>query len=291
MKALFYYLLLPFIYLLSVLPFFILHGVADIIFILLYYVIGYRRKVVRTNLINSFPDKSPQEINRIERRFYRYFCDVFMEILKALTISKAALAKRCVMTPQAHAHFKKYTDEQKSIVVVMGHMGNWEWGSNSFSINNSHQLYAIYHELTNPYFDRLMKGMRQRFGAKFIEMRQIYREVLALKGGSNAIGFIADQTPPPEGAYWTQFLNQDTPVFWGTEKIARKMNYPVIYAGLRRIGRSRYEIFAETLCEVPSQTKEGEISEWHTRRLEKDIIANPEIWLWSHRRWKHKRAK
>jgi KDO2-lipid IV(A) lauroyltransferase len=131
--------------------------------------------------------------------------------------------------------------------------------------------------------------MRTRFGTGLIEMRNTVRDMMSKRGELNATAFIADQTPPPEGAYWTTFLNQDTPIFWGTEKIARKLNYPVIYVSVKRKKRGRYMIFAETLVAEPARTAEGEISELHTRRLEKDIIDQPEIWLWSHRRWKHKR--
>ena len=120
-------------------------------------------------------------------------------------------------------------------------------------------------------------------------MRDTYKEMIRLKDEVNATAFIADQTPAPESAYWTTFLNQDTPVFWGTEKIAKKVNYPVVYASVKRTARGYYEILAETLFENPKATVDGEISEAHTRKLEKEIREQPEIWLWSHRRWKHKR--
>ena len=120
-------------------------------------------------------------------------------------------------------------------------------------------------------------------------MKETYKDMLSLRNEINATAFIADQTPPPDNAYWTTFLNQDTPVFRGTEMIAKKMNYPVVYVSVKKIKRGYYEIFAETLFENPKETKDVDISEAHTRRLEKDIIAYPEVWLWSHRRWKHQR--
>jgi KDO2-lipid IV(A) lauroyltransferase len=289
MKAIVFYLVLPLIYLLSVLPFWILYGVSDFFFLLLYYVIGYRKKVVLDNLRKSFPDKTKEEIKKIQFKFYRYFCDFILEILKTLTVSKKTMLKRCKLNENAQSLFDKYYREKKSVIIVMGHYGNWEWAGNTFSILGKHQLYVIYHALTNKYFNNLIIGMRERFGTKLIEMKNTSRDMFSNKDELNATAFIADQTPRPERAYWTKFLNQDTPVFWGTEKIAQKVNYPVIFVTIKRIKRGYYEIFAETLIENPVDTTEGEISEMHTRKLEKEIIDQPEIWLWTHRRWKHKK--
>lgn len=289
MKALGYYLSLPFLYLLSALPGWIFYGVADFFFALLYYMIGYRRKVVMRNLRNAFPAKSEADLKKLEARFYRYLCDLFLETFKTLTISKTSMLRHCRLNENALALFNRYAEANKSVIIVMGHFGNWEWAGNTFSILGRHKLYVIYHPLTNKYFNRLIVDMRTRFGTGLIEMKNTMRDMLSKRGELSATAFIADQTPPPEGAYWTTFLNQDTPIFKGTEKIARKLNYPVIYVSVQRQKRGHYEIFAETLVEEPARTAEGEISELHTRRLEQDISAQPEIWLWSHRRWKHKR--
>ena len=290
MSAIAYYLVLPFIYLISILPFPLLYLVSDGFYVILYYVIGYRKKIVLANLRNSFPDKSDKEIKRLCKDFYHYLCDLFLETFKTLTISKKAMLKHCYFSPQAKAVFDKVADEKKSIVLVMGHLGNWEWAGNTFSLQCKQQLYVIYHPLQNKQFNKLIIDMRTRFGTKLIIMKDTFREMVAKRNEVNATAFIADQTPLPDGAYWTTFLNQDTPVFKGTEKIAQKLKYPIVYACIKRVKRGQYEIFAEMLCENPAGTKEDEISEMHTRRLEKDIIAQPEVWLWSHRRWKHKRV-
>ncbi|MEZ5199570.1 MAG: lysophospholipid acyltransferase family protein [Bacteroidales bacterium] len=141
------------------------------------------------------------------------------------------------------------------------------------------------------YFDRLIKYKRTRFGVSVINNANAFRAMVKMKKDSklNATAFIADQTPPPENAYWTTFLNQETPVFWGTETIAKKLNFPVVFIGMKRTKRGFYEMTPELLCENPNETSHGELSEMHTRRLEQDIINQPEIWLWSHRRWKHKK--
>jgi KDO2-lipid IV(A) lauroyltransferase len=289
LSAIAFYLVLPFLYLISLLPFPLLYLVSDGFYVLLYYVVGYRKKVVLENLRKSFPEKSEKEIQRTCKDFYHYLCDLFLETFKTLTISKKSMLRHCSFSAGSQDVFDRLATEKKSVVLVMGHLGNWEWAGNTFSILCKQQLYVIYHPLSNRQFDKLIYDMRSRFGTKLIAMRETYREMAANKSIVSATAFIADQTPSPEGAYWTTFLNQDTPVFQGTEKIARKLNYPVVYACIKRIKRGYYQIHAEVLCENPKDTRDGEISELHTKRLEKDIIAQPEIWLWSHRRWKHKK--
>lgn len=291
MQAIGFYLALPFIYLLSILPFPALYLISDFVFVILYYVLGYRKKVVTENLQKSFPEKSEQEIAVLRKKFYRYLCDLILESFKTLTISNTEMLKHCKMDEQSILLMKKLYDENKNIILVLGHLGNWEWGGNTFSLVCRQRLYVIYHPLQNKYFNNLLTGMRTRFGTKLIEMRNTFRDMLASKNEVSATAFIADQTPPPEGAYWTTFLNQDTPVFWGTEKIARKLNYPVLFMNVKRLKRGYYEVFAEMLCEEPSKTSEGEISRLHTVKLEKQILTQPETWLWSHRRWKHKSAR
>lgn len=264
---------------------------SDFFCFLLYYVFGYRKKVVYQNLKNSFPEKSHKELKKIEREFYSYLCDLFLETFKTLTISKKEAVKRCAFTPETQALFDKFNDEKKSCIIVMGHFGNWEWAGNSFALTCKQRLYVIYHPLHNKQFNNLIYKMRTRFGNGLYAMRDTIREMIKNRNEVNATAFIADQTPAPESAYWTTFLNQDTPIFWGTEKIAQKMNSPVVYVTVNRLKRGFYEVNAEILVNEPKNTKEGEISELHTRKLEADIKAQPEVWLWSHRRWKHKRTK
>lgn len=253
--------------------------------------LGYRRKVVEQNLRNSFPQKSEREIKAISKRYYKYLCDLFLETFKTLTISRSTMLKHCYFNPAATALFHKLAEENRSFILVMGHLGNWEWAGNTFSMECKHQLYVIYHPLRNKHFDGLMYRMRTRFGTKLIAMKDTFREMLGKRDELNATAFIADQTPSPDKAYWMTFLNQDTPVFMGTEIIAKKIGYPVVYTRIKRVKRGYYEIFAEILIDNPKQTSEGEISAQHTGRLEKDIIDQPEVWLWSHRRWKHKRPQ
>ncbi|MBS1645883.1 MAG: lysophospholipid acyltransferase family protein [Bacteroidetes bacterium] len=271
-------------------PFWLLYRLSDVFFFFMYYVLGYRKKVVIQNLRNSFPEKNEQELKNIQKQFYQFLCDVFLETFKLLTISKKELQKHCQMTGQAQRIFDTYYHQKKSIVTVMGHLGNWEWAGHVFD-STKHQLYGLYHPLSNTYFNRLTVKMRTRFGMKLIDMKHTFREMVAHKAELTNTTFISDQTPQPNNAYWTTFLNQDTPIFTGIEKIAKKFNYPVLYVYLKREKRGYYKIYAQTLFDNPIETKENEISEAHARILEQHILQQPEVWLWSHRRWKHKRPE
>lgn len=284
-----YYIALPFIYLLSLLPFRVLYFVSDVFFLFLYHVIGYRKKVVLANLKNSFPEKSDAELKAICKSFYRYFCDLFLETFKTLTISRKAMLKHCGMDPAAQQVFNRFAEANQSVIIVMGHKGNWEWAGNTFSLCCRHQLYVIYHPLSHAWFNKLIVKMRTRFGTKLIVMKDTFRDMVQNRNELNATAFIADQAPSPEKAWWMSFLNQDTPVFMGTEKIALKMKYPIVYVSVKKIKRGYYTLTADILKVPPYKTGEGEITEAHTQRLESDIIGQPETWLWTHRRWKHKR--
>ncbi|MCB9046259.1 MAG: lysophospholipid acyltransferase family protein [Chitinophagales bacterium] len=289
MSAISYYLALPFFYLISLLPFRVLYILSDFLYFILFHVLGYRKQVVYTNLRNSFPGKTEQEIDQLGRKYYKYLCDLTLETFKTLTISPKAMLKHCGISKESLELFNKLAEKNQSVILVLGHLGNWEWAGNTVSLTCKHHLYVIYHPLSNKHFDGLMYRMRSRFGSGLIPMKDTFRRMLGNRSELTATAFIADQTPSPEGAYWMTFLNQDTPIFKGTEVIAKKINYPVVYGGIRKLRRGHYEIFVEMLVENPKDTAEGEITEIHTRRLEKDIIENPELWIWSHRRWKHKR--
>ena len=289
MSAILYFIALPFIYLLSLLPFRLLYLISSVLCFFLYRVVGYRKKVVRNNLENSFPHYSKNHRSKIEVKFYKYFCDLILESFTTLTISKRSLKKKVKFT--GNKVFKKYLEQDRSVVIVMGHLGNWELAGARFALEDIHQLYVIYHPLQNKYFDRLVYYMRTRLGNRLYAMNDTVRGMIRDRKELNATAFIADQTPAPEGAYWTTFLNQETPVFVGTAKLAKKLNYPVVYVSVKRPLRGRYEMSAEVLIEDPSSFSENEISEIHTKRLERDILENPHTWLWSHKRWKHKKSR
>ena len=287
MGALGYYIALPFIYGVAWLPFPLLYALSDVFFVVIFHVLGYRRRVVRTNLRNSFPGKGEAELRTIERDFYRWFCDLVLETLKTLTITPEQVKRR--ITVEGTEVLERYHREGRSILLVMGHWGNWELGGARFSQLGLHKLNVIYHPLRNERFNALIVHMRTRLGNGLYPMRETTKCMLRDKAQVTATAFIADQTPSPERAYWTTFLHQDTPVFFGTEKIAQKLDRPIVYVGIDRPGRGRYHMRFEDLVPDPAGMPEGAITELHTRRLERDIHYRPSIWLWTHKRWKHRR--
>ncbi len=285
MQALLFYITYPFIYLVAVLPFGALYRLSDVLYHLL-RLSGYRKEVVRKNLRNSFPDKSEDEIEKIARSYLKYLCDLTLETFKTLRMSEAESKERCVF--HQSEWLDKLKSEGKSFIIVMGHYGNWEWAGPSFTLNTGFQLVVIYRPLSNIYFEKMMSAMRTRFGTRITPVNLTLRDMVANRGSVTATAFIADQTATKKNAYWTTFLNQDTPVFTGPEKLATKFNYPVVYMNVQRPRRGYYEVYPELLIPDPKNTVENEISEKFMKRLEKEILIDPTIWLWSHRRWKHK---
>lgn len=279
------------LYGLSLLPFPLLYGLSDLVCFLLYRVFRYRKAVIYKNLKNAFPDEDSAAIDKLARGFYRHLCDLFLETFKTLSISPRSMLRHCSMDPEALTLFHDLAARDQSAILILGHYGNWEWAGNTFSLLCPQPLSVIYHPLSSPAFDRLMYHIRTRFGSGLISMNDTFKTMVRQKGTLTATAFIADQTPQPQKAHWMTFLNQDTPVFTGAELIARKLNYPIVYAVVKRVRRGYYTIQAERLVEAPAGLMEGEITELHTRRLEKDIIASPEYWLWSHKRWKHTRPQ
>lgn len=287
MQALSFYLIYPLIYLVASLPFWALYKLSDLMYYL-FRISGYRKDVVLQNLRNSFPEKSEQEIQALCRAYFRYLCDLTLETLKTITTTAEEAKERCVY--HSPDWLEKMHDEKKSLIIVMGHYGNWEWAGPSFSLSSKYQLVVIYRPLSNPYFDKMMVKARTKFNTKITPANQTLRDMVANRKSITATAFIADQAATTSNAYWTTFLNQDTSVYNGPEKLAVKFNYPVVYMKVRRTRRGYYELTPELLFENPANTADGEILEAFTRRLERDILEDPVVWLWSHKRWKHKRA-
>ncbi len=255
------------------------------LYLVLYRIVGYRKKVVSTNLRKSFPKYSVERLEALEKRFYRYFCDLILESIKNLTIGRVELERRLVfedLTP-----FKKHFEKNQSVVVVMGHLGNWELGGSRFAIEPLHKMYIIYHPQSNQQVDAMLCKMRSRFGNGLYPMQSAFRKMTEHKDDLTATTFISDQTPPFRTTFKLQFLNQETRVYLGASKLAKRFNYPVIYAGIKRVRRGHYSIKLEELVVNPTEhTVEG-IARLFYARLESDIRELPETWLWSHRRWKH----
>ncbi|MEO7387114.1 MAG: lipid A biosynthesis acyltransferase [Gammaproteobacteria bacterium] len=283
-----YLLALPFIYGLSLLPFPALYRISDLLFLLIYRLVGYRARVVRANLKSSFPEKTDEERRKIAADFYRWFCDLLLESLKTLTVTPGAVRER--VTIEGMDILRDYANRKQSVIVVLGHFGNWELAGARYSQETDvPQLYVIYRPLHAKGFDGLLYRMRTRHGTRLYTMKETSQAMERDRGLVTATAFIADQTPHADRAYWLTFLGQDTAVYFGTEATARKFNYPVVYLSIMQRCRGHYCMIVETLAEDPSELPVGEITARHTARLERDIRERPDLWLWTHRRWKHQR--
>lgn len=284
-NRIFYYgIVLP----ISLLPFPVLYLFSDILAFLMYYVVGYRKKVVFENLKNSFPEKSKEERVRIAKKFYRHFCDITLESLKMFTISEKDARERMVYSglevPQ------KYFEQNKSMIVAMAHYNNWEMVAVTVDQQTEHQALAIYKPLTNKYFDKKMLSSREKYGLKMIHNRTVKEDFEAMKNKLTATYFLIDQAPSVHSKpYWTMFLNQETGVLTGTEKYAQAYNYAVVFLDVQKPKRGYYTARFIDVTDSPRSLSDGEITEKVTRMLEGYIKAQPEYWLWSHRRWKRKK--
>lgn len=287
----FSYILYGFIWLVSFLPLRLLYLFSDVCYYLLYYLAGYRRKVVRNNLRNSFPDKSEAELKRIEKKYYRHMCDVFVELYKFWHISAKEISRRCVFkNPEV---LQKHFDQGKGVIGVLGHYCNWEWMVSYTLHLTDVDFYPLYKPVHNKVMDKMMLHIRSRFGSHPVPKNDILRLIVKNKQIKKPFlaAFIADQTPNAQNLnFWMDFLNQDTPVFVGTERIATKFNLPVISLSMKKVKRGYYEVEFFDLCEEPAKLEPGELTQMHTRLLESCIKENPEYWLWSHKRWKHRRT-
>ena len=272
----------------SKIPFSILYLFSDFLFFLAYYVVGYRKKVVLSNLQNSFPEKNKKEIKLITKGFYRNLADVIVETLKVITISRKNLDSRVKINNKEVLY--EYIAKNESVIVLTGHQCNWEWLFISGCSQLTMPIRGIYKFINNPTFENLMLDARSRFGEKPIEMQKSFKVFVKRKNIPTAYGMIADQSPMPnENNLHLTFLNQDTPFFRGPDRFAKILNFNVVFWGMKRIKRGYYEINLEKISEPPYKKDNMEILEKFRDKMEDLIKENPSDWLWSHKRWKHGR--
>lgn len=272
-------------------PFFMVYFWADVFYFIIYYVAGYRKKVVIDNLRKSFPEKSDAEIKSLTKKFYHHLADVTLEAIKAMTISRKQIQKRYVVENVEIPN--EYFDRGQSVLLLTSHYGNWEYGMLATDMAIKHQTVALYLPLTNKYSEKYGVTRRGRFGMKMVAVQQT-KSVFDGSIGNGPFGVImaADQSPSNvERAIWLDFLHHDTACIHGPEAYARKMNMPALYMKISKPRRGHYKLTFEKLIDNPQQYEQGEITKLYFSRLEKDILECPEFWLWSHRRWKHSRNK
>jgi len=284
-----YVLLRSLTWMIQLFPLWFNYLLADFSFILGYYIIRYRRRVVNQNLANSFPHKTLKERELIAKKFYKHFSDSFVETLYFDRISIEE-GKNCVkfLNPEL---LNGYLEQGRQVLTFFGHYNNWEWFCN-LPLYTNHPTYAVYKKLKNNNFDRFYIHLRSRFGVIPLERAATFRQLVSdhQKGIPSMSAFLFDQTPRIyEIHHWVKFLNQDTPVVLGAEKIAQKLDTVVLFLYSQKIKRGHYETKFQLVTDHAGTCAKYEITDKCTHLLEQQIIEHPEFWLWSHKRWKHKR--
>jgi Kdo2-lipid IVA lauroyltransferase/acyltransferase len=283
-----YLLYYGFIIPISLLPFRVLYAFSDFLFLVLYRMVGYRRKVVQMNLKNSFPAKTADELQTIEKLFYKHFCDVIVETFKSFTISKEEILKRMILrNPELT---DQYFAQGRSVLLGGGHFNNWEWFGVAIDMQVKHKSYALYAPLRNKFFDNKMRSTRGKYGLGMISVKETAQFFEEKKDELTLTVFGIDQSPRnSKKAHWMNFLHQDTGVMYGLEKYARDLDYPVVFGNIEKVKRGYYSFYFEPITEHPRQEPEHFIIEATTKRLEMEIFHEPQYWLWTHKRWKRKR--
>jgi len=288
MQLLSYLLIYPFIWFFSILPMRILHLLSDILFFPIYYIIGYRKKVVRNNLHLAFPDKSQKDLLIIEKRFFRHFVDIFMEIIKSFTISNHEISKRMTLkNPEILDDFRK---NKQSIILMAGHYANWEWVS---QLNKSmkYKGYPVYKKIKNKYFDKKIRSSRNRFGANFVATTDLIDLMQSNKDRNKMAiyGLLSDQSPKLNKTYYrNKFMGIHVPIQTGSEMLSKKFNFPIIYLHTKRVKRGYYESTIKILAKHPKEYEDYQITDLFIKELELQIKENPEFYFWTHKRFKHR---
>jgi Kdo2-lipid IVA lauroyltransferase/acyltransferase len=288
MQFIAYILIYPFLWLISILPFRLLYVLSDFIYILIYKVFGYRKKVVSENLNLVFPKKSKHEINKITKAFYHHLCDLIVESIKSMTISETQITNRMILTNVEEIY--RAEEANKSIVLMMAHYGNWEW---TFILQKdiNHINYAIYKRIENKYFDRLIKRIRAKYNSYLITTKETISILTQSKenGELTINGFASDQTPMLNKAHhWNNFMGIKVPIHTGAEMLAKKLDMSVMYLGIKKIKRGLYEATLINLADNARDFNNYEITDAFLKLVEQQIHEAPEYYLWTHKRWKHR---
>ncbi len=288
MQLLLYILIYPILWLLSILPTRLLYIFSTFLFFWVYYIFGYRRKVVKSNLALCFPEKSEKERKTIEKKFYQHLCDMLIESIKSLTISEAEIKRRFKFTNIEEVH--KAEKENKSIMMMCAHYGSWEW---IFILQKYANFngYAVYKKLNNNYFDRLVKRTRAKYNTYLITTKQTVFTLrdLKQKGEMGMFGFLSDQSPKANKAkHWKEFMGIKVPVYIGAESLSKELDMSIMFFKTKKIKRGYYETTFKTVTLNPNEYKDFEITDMFIKYTEELIYEAPEFYLWTHKRWKHK---
>ncbi|MFD2727776.1 lysophospholipid acyltransferase family protein [Hyunsoonleella rubra] len=288
MQFLAYILLYPLLYLISILPFRVLYFVSDILYILIYRIFGYRKKVVVSNLNLVFPEKSPDEIKRITKVFYHHLCDMILESVKSMTISESEMKKRFRFTNVEVV--QDIENQNRSMILMCAHYGSWEWIFILQAYVKSRGN-AVYKRLANKYFDRLVKRIRARYNSYLVTTKDIIPTLIKEKreGIISINGFVSDQSPKLDKAFhWNEFMGVNVPVHTGAEMLAKKLNMAVVFFKVKKVKRGFYETTFETITLNPKEYENYQITDIFLKLVEDQIHEAPEYYLWTHKRWKHR---
>lgn len=282
------------LYLISIMPFWILYGISDVIYVILYYVVRYRRKIVTKNLKESCPEYNTYERKKIERQFYHNFSDYIVETIKIGHISDSQIKKRMVFNNMDIVD--RLFSEKRSIVAYFSHCGNWEWVTSitlwsKYQAGKDVEFCQVYRPLRNKWYDAYMLNLRSRFNSRSLKKKSVLRDLLTLRRQQIPCitGFMSDQKPSKgDTSHIVNFLNHPSAVITGTEQVARKLDMAVVYLDMKKVKRGYYEVDIKLITEDTSLMSEMSITDTYVKLLENTIKRNPAIWLWTHNRWKNK---
>lgn len=288
MQLLAYILIYPFLWLISILPFRVLYAFSDGLYFLIYHIIGYRKKTVKENLHLVFPNKAEAEIVAIRKKFYHHLCDMVVEAIKSLTISEKQMMKRMTFPNIEEIH--KHENNNRSIILMCAHYGSWEW---IFILQNhvKSKGYAVYKQLGNKYFDKLVKRIRAKYNSYLITTKETSNILLKAKseGQLTINGFVSDQSPKLQKAHhWLDFMGINVPAHTGAELLAKKLDMSVVFFAVKRVKRGYYQTTFKTLAEYPNDYKDYQITDAFFKLVEQQIEEAPQYYLWTHKRWKHR---
>lgn len=289
MRFIVYLLSYPFLWCISMLPFRLLYLFSDFVYLIVYYAIGYRKKTVRGNLAIALPHLSDEERLIIEKKSFRHLCDMFLEMIKTMTISNEEISKRFVFTNIEV--FKNLEAQEKSIAIMMAHYASYEWAI-SMNAYVNFSAFAIYKKIANPYFDKLVRDIRSRFKATLITTKETIPVIVNNNKNDELCiyGFASDQSPKISSTFhWQKFMGIEVPVHTGAEMLSKKYDMNVVFLKVKKIKRGYYQASVEVLSDNTKEVANYEITDKFLKLVEKQILEAPEYYLWTHKRWKHGR--